>query len=42
MNKESKCKDKEIRNIKKSRNFSHDRILLLRLSSSEVGLCGIR
>jgi hypothetical protein len=39
---ESKCKDKEIRNIRESGNVSHDRIPLLGLSSSEVRLCGIQ
>jgi hypothetical protein len=31
----------EIRNIRRSRNSSYDRIPLLSLSSSTVGLCGI-
>jgi hypothetical protein len=34
-------KIRKIRNVRRSGNSSHDRIPLLGLSSSEVGLCGI-
>jgi hypothetical protein len=42
MNKESKCEDKEISNIKNSQNSSHNRVPLLGLSFGDIDSCSSR